>query len=263
MKKIGLCKAALVAMCIVFMTSCLGDSNTEMTFVRIPAAVTMNGGQVVAETAVGRVYSSDILRYGIMPDECVLLSFRYDSSLPENENVGTDGSLTVSITEQPIRVNQSTVMMVPTDTATLMLNEQVLAASVVTTNPNYFGYLNNKLFLLSAIQGKSGDEYSWNVFFDSNQEPTTTQYNGNTVNEYKAYMRAVRSKEGTGSAINLQTVNAYNAESLVMMLRSKEAGLKNEVFAVNFHYLSDLNAAKDSLTWSRSDWPVFFGVEEQ
>lgn len=267
MKRFKLCSVALTAFTLLLLTSCLGDSSSEMNFVDLPGSARFEGNKVVVETAVGTVYAPNLLATGFSADDCMLISFQYDSEDPANDGSLQNSYVTVTLTANPTSVSKRNVSFYNIDTTTVQTGERALDYGDYSHNAQYFGYLNGYLFMTSAYSGKAEEKLSWTLFFDRDQTPVKVK--GSDVkgvekeyNEYKAYLRCIVESEGTGTATNRAVINAYDAKDMIDLLNMKEKSLGNEGYFLNIQHVEKITES-DSLIWKASETPIPMSIPEE
>lgn len=120
-----------VAVIMSLFTSCLKDINNVYNPGTTAAVVRQHGDSalMMANTRFGWIYSTKLSSYS--EGKCLLVSFDYDPSLPENTNAEQKGYYTVTI-QGETAVNQQNAESPLTDTHKLLTNEQPILA----VNPN-------------------------------------------------------------------------------------------------------------------------------
>ena len=137
-----------VAVIMGLFTSCLKDINNVYNPGTTAAVVRQHGDSalMMANTRFGWIYSTKLSSYS--EGKCLLVSFDYDPSLPENTGAEQKGYYTVTI-QGETAVNQQNAESPLTDTHKLLTNEQPILA----VNPNdsvLYVKLEDYLFLPSA-----------------------------------------------------------------------------------------------------------------
>ena len=135
-----------VAVIMGLFTSCLKDINNVYNPGTTAAVVRQHGDSalMMANTRFGWIYSTKLSSYS--EGKCLLVSFDYDPSLPENTGAEQKGYYTVTI-QGETAVNQQNAESPLTDTHKLLTNEQPILA----VNPNdsvLYVKLEDYLFLL-------------------------------------------------------------------------------------------------------------------
>ncbi len=113
------------------LTSCLKDINSVYNPGITAAVVRQHGDSalMMANTRFGWIYETGLSSYS--EGKCLLVSFDYDPSLPENTDAEQKGYYTVTL-QGETSVNQQTATSPLTDTLRLLADEQPLLA----VNPN-------------------------------------------------------------------------------------------------------------------------------
>jgi len=267
MKRLKLCTVALTAFSLLLLTSCLGDSSSKQDFYDLPGAARFEGNKVVVETAIGVIYPPNLLATGFSADDCMLISFSYDSEDPANDSSLNNPYSTVTLLTNPFSISRRDVSFYVGDTTTLLPNEKKIIEGDLSHAALYCGYLNGYLFLTSVHSAKKDEVTGWTMYFDRDQEPTKREgkdVNNQTkiYNEYKVYLRATVQTEGTGSTSDIPVMNAYEAKSMIDLLNMKEKGQNNEGYYLNVKYLKSIEDNKD-LVWTPTEEPLFMVVPEK
>ena len=157
-----------VAVFMSLFTSCLKDINNVYNPGTTAAVVRQHGDSalMMANTRFGWIYSTKLSSYS--EGKCLLVSFDYDPSLPENTNAEQKGYYTVTI-QGETAVNQQNAESPLTDTHKLLTNEQ----PVLAVNPNdsvLYIELEDYLFLPSACWTTKDRTLNWQLTYDPAQE---------------------------------------------------------------------------------------------
>lgn len=154
-----------VAVFMSLFTSCLKDINNVYNPGTTAAVVRQHGDSalMMANTRFGWIYSTKLSSYS--EGKCLLVSFDYDPSLPENTNAEQKGYYTVTI-QGETAVNQQNAESPLTDTHKLLTNEQ----PVLAVNPNdsvLYIELEDYLFLPSACWTTKDRTLNWQLTYES------------------------------------------------------------------------------------------------
>ena len=173
-----------VAVFMSLFTSCLKDINNVYNPGTTAAVVRQHGDSalMMANTRFGWIYSTKLSSYS--EGKCLLVSFDYDPSLPENTNAEQKGYYTVTI-QGETAVNQQNAESPLTDTHKLLTNEQ----PVLAVNPNdsvLYIELEDYLFLPSACWTTKDRTLNWQLTYDPAQEAVVE----NRKSIYSLYLRA-------------------------------------------------------------------------
>ena len=157
-----------VAVIMGLFTSCLKDINNVYNPGTTAAVVRQHGDSalMMANTRFGWIYSTKLSSYS--EGKCLLVSFDYDPSLPENTGAEQKGYYTVTI-QGETAVNQQNAESPLTDTHKLLTNEQ----PVLAVNPNdsvLYIELEDYLFLPSACWTTKDRTLNWQLTYDPAQE---------------------------------------------------------------------------------------------
>ena len=153
-----------VAVFMSLFTSCLKDINNVYNPGTTAAVVRQHGDSalMMANTRFGWIYSTKLSSYS--EGKCLLVSFDYDPSLPENTGAEQKGYYTVTI-QGETAVNQQNAESPLTDTHKLLTNEQPILA----VNPNdsvLYVKLEDYLFLPSACWTTKDRALNWQLTYD-------------------------------------------------------------------------------------------------
>ena len=208
-----------VAVIMGLFTSCLKDINNVYNPGTTAAVVRQHGDSalMMANTRFGWIYSTKLSSYS--EGKCLLVSFDYDPSLPENTN------------------------------AKLLTNEQPILA----VNPNdsvLYVKLEDYLFLPSACWTTKDRALNWQLTYDPTQQPVVE----NRKSIYSLYLRAAATtgKPEDKAEEAIAVINAFNLGNFIKDMR--EQGGRDADMYVRIHYIDQINP-KDStqFTWGVTD----------
>lgn len=249
--KMKMCKIwTVMAIAVVtLLTSCLGESSTKEESFDVPGVVCVYKNKYMIKTLRGYIYSSALISQALVSDgDCVLVSFQYDSSLPENANSAENGYVTVTLYE--VTSLSKGYVDTQTDTETLLTNEFALKKAVMYSYWPYADYQLGNLFLTSSYMANKEQKNSWGLYLDPNQEPEpATGENGNV---YIAYMRAVATAVGSTPASDAYTPNAFNIEHFINTVNAKEKAAGKKYFQLKINYIKEIKE-DGTFTWTASD----------
>lgn len=246
-----MCKIwAVMAIAVVtLLTSCLGDSSTKTESYDVPGVVTFYKNKYMVLTAQGYLYSPALITQTTVSDgDCVLVSYLFDSGIPENADVQGSGYATVTLYGLTRLTNG--YVSPQTDITKLLEKEITLKKAVMYTSWPYADYQLGNMFLTSSFMANKDQVNAWGLYLDPNQEPeASASENGNI---YTAYMRAVATTAGTTPASDAYTMNAFNIEYFVNTVQAKEKAAGKKYFQLKINYIKDINE-DSTFTWTASD----------
>lgn len=237
-----------VAVIMGLFTSCLKDINNVYNPGTTAAVVRQHGDSalMMANTRFGWIYSTKLSSYS--EGKCLLVSFDYDPSLPENTGAEQKGYYTVTI-QGETAVNQQNAESPLTDTHKLLTNEQ----PVLAVNPNdsvLYVKLEDYLFLPSACWTTKDRALNWLLTYDPTQQPVVE----NRKSIYSLYLRAAATtgKPEDKAEEAVAVINAFNLANFIKDMR--EQGGRDADMYVRIHYIDQINP-KDStqFTWGVTD----------
>ena len=209
-----------VAVIMSLFTSCLKDINNVYNPGTTAAVVRQHGDSalMMANTRFGWIYSTKLSSYS--EGKCLLVSFDYDPSLPENTGAEQKGYYTVTI----LAVNP---------------NDSVLYVK-----------LEDYLFLPSACWTTKDRALNWQLTYDPTQQPVVE----NRKSIYSLYLRAAATtgKPEDKAEEAIAVINAFNLGNFIKDMR--EQGGRDADMYVRIHYIDQINP-KDStqFTWGVTD----------
>ena len=221
------------ALCSLFV-SCLAEGGSEVTLASQPAVVKNVAEKKALVIKSGTVIYSDEFnsRSNVVEGDCALVDFTIDLSSAENIMKDSIGYYTAqSINFVP--VEKRSVSKVLTDTATLIVNEQVVPSIY-----NKSCLIEDCLFLFTEHTIHFSNEMV-DLSYDDNAEP---HVDNNMRRVYSLYLRLAGEVIGDSKEIK------YNAFDLSRFIREKGAkealaGKDSLVFRINY-----LNAVRSDST---------------
>lgn len=236
----------VIALCLVVLSSCLGDPATQLTMANQTGVVATNVGTVgkVIFVKGGDVISSENFQNANVEDgECILFDYSIDYGLAENADGGANkGYMTATIYENTLsEVSQWQLFNTLTDTSNVENGELLLS----TLQPRS-SYIKGNLFLFTEMSGhKTAQEDSFALSYNPDQV-----LNGDQV--YSLYLRAIKTAEG-GEEDNGQSMIipcAFNIQDFVKKVTG-ENNTDEVKFRVN--YASAFGKDSASIVWKSSD----------
>ena len=204
-----------VAVIMGLFTSCLKDINNVYNPGTTAAVVRQHGDSalMMANTRFGWIYSTKLSSYS--EGKCLLVSFDYDPSLPENTGAEQKGYYTVTI-QGETAVNQQNA-------------ESPLTSACWTTKDRAL---------------------NWQLTYDPTQQPVVE----NRKSIYSLYLRAAATtgKPEDKAEEAIAVINAFNLGNFIKDMR--EQGGRDADMYVRIHYIDQINP-KDStqFTWGVTD----------
>lgn len=237
----------VVALCLVVLSSCLGDPATQLTMANQTGVVATNVGTAgkVIFVKGGDVISSEQFQQANVEDgECILFDYSIDYGLAENADGGANtGYMTATIYENTIsEVSRWPLFDTLTDTATVDKDELLLSTLQARSS-----YIRGNLFLFTEITNHTtGQRDSFSLSYNPAQALGEDRV-------YSLYLRTIKVEDESGEAVNSQTMIvpcAFDIQDFVENVAGKNDN--GEVkFRVN--YASAFGKDSLSIAWKSSD----------
>ncbi|WP_297906041.1 hypothetical protein [uncultured Parabacteroides sp.] len=229
-------------------TSCLKDINNIYNPGTTAAVVRQHGDSalMMANTRFGWIYATGLSSYS--EGKCLLVSFDYDPSLPENADAEQKGYYTVTL-QGGTAVDQQNAKSPLTDTHKLLTNEQ----PVLAVNPYdsvLYIKLEDHLFLPSACRTTEGRTLSWQLTYDPAQQPVVEDQKS----VYSLYLRAAATtgKPEDKAEEIIGVINAFNLSNFIKDMR--EQGGSDADMYIQIHYIDQINPEDSTqFTWGVTD----------
>lgn len=260
MKKKVFYNVPLIAAFVMMLTSCLGDGDNKYSLSYQPGVMRydMQSFHNVMDVygGTGTIYNplfDDATKFD--SDGCYMVSFSLDYGIPENSNanVAANGYYTVDLTANAIKVSSSYGVPYVTDTTKLLANEQPISHPY----GGGFAYQSGYLFLVSYITQLTDQKTTWELSYDESLESMVVDGDQHI---YDLYLRANIVQEGTTPSVDANVPNAYQIESFMDRINSKELAAGKSSYYLRVNYIS---AIKDSIaTWKQSDLIQSYVVDE-
>lgn len=258
----------IFAVCLLMLSSCLGDSNVRITVGLQEAVYQARPSGFFARD--GRfLYGSNL---GVSGDDgdCFLIEYSFDSSSPELQN---SDSLSIEM------LGYSPVDLWPldnrmTDTLVVLKNE-ILTESLLGRNV----YIDGRLFLWSNhTEAEENQVDSFMISYNPEQLYTTK----NNTRIYNLYLRAVKqvteeeggdggdgegSEEGgddptIGTAVRVLRTNAFNIEAFYDQARQSEERMGGDTLNIAINYAAAYNKDTTACIWDATD-PIRFPLNRR
>lgn len=236
----------LAVILIGIFSSCLKEINQVYNPGVAVGVVRQHGdsSRMMANTRFGWIYADD--QSSFSEGKCLLLSFDYDPSLPENEKAEDKGYYTVTLRNKE-SVPQQVASRTLKDTNSLLSNE----LPVLAFNPNdsaLYIYLEGYLFLPSVCLKSSKQTVSWDLCYDPSQKPEVVDMKS----IYDVYLRASAnsSMEEGGKAEPQAVINAFDISGFISDMRNN--GTRESDMYIRINYVEGINP-NDSAQFS---WAV-------
>lgn len=228
--------------------SCLREIENTYNPGVSPAVVRQHGDSafMMALTRFGWIYGERFSSYS--EGKCLLVSFDYDPASPENAGAEERGYYRVEVqADQAVDQWTATSPLTPTDR--LLTYEQPVPLAVNPYDTLYYTLLDNYLFLPSICQTTAGRELSWQLTYDSLQQPRNEK--GRDV--YALFLRAVATTpppEEQGDTL-VAALNAFD------LSRFREAARRvngeGEAY-IRLYYVNSIDPADSSrFTWGATE----------
>lgn len=248
-KTIGFVWAVVI---VSLFTSCLKDINNVYN-PGTTVAVTRQYGDsalMMATTRFGMIYATRFSSFS--EGKCLLVSFDYDPSLPENTDAEQRGYYTVT-SRGETSVSQQDAVSPLTDTGKLLANEQPVIYAVNPNDSVLYIKLEDYLFLPSVCWTTADRALEWQLTYDPAQLPVVDDRR--TI--YSLYLRvtATTGKPEDKTEEPVATINAFNLANF--MDDMQERGGRDADMYIRIHYVNQINANDSTqFTWGVTD-PLF------
>lgn len=238
----------LVMVIASLFTSCLKEINNVYNPGTTAAVVRQHGDSAfrMAETRFGWIYAERLSSYS--EGKCLLVSFNYDPSLPENADAEQKGYYTVTL-QGETAVSQQNAGSPLTDTGKLLANEQ----PVLAVNPNdsiLYIKLDDYLFLPSACWTTKDRTLSWQLTYDPTQKAVVEDQKS----VYSLYLRAAATtgKPADEEEEAIAALNAFNLAGFMKDMREQN-GSGTDMY-IRIHYIDQINPQDSTqFTWGVTD----------
>lgn len=246
----------ILAICMLLLSSCLGDTNTRITVGEQEAVYQSRPHQGFYVNGGRFLYGSGVAANGDTGD-CFLIEYSFDSSDPAL--LGSD-SLSVELEYQPIGVPLWPSDSRLTDT-TRVLADEVLTESLLGRK----AYISGRLFLWSKHREAESRQDSFMLSYDPENRYTLEE--GKRV--YNLYLRVVGETMDSGEEAEgenakeqeVTRVNAFNIEDFFAKAKEMEAGKGENEVAIAINYASSFNKDTTVCLWSRTEPMVISWAE--
>lgn len=235
---------SVMALCLVVLSSCLGDPATQLTMANQTGVVATNMGSAgkVIFVKGGDVISSEEFQNANVEDgECILFDYSIDYGLAENADGGANtGYMTATIYENTIsNVPQWRLFDTLADTLAVDKNELLLSSL-----QDRSAYIRGNLFLFTEIGNHTaGQRDSFALSYDPEQTLDSEQV-------YSLYLRTIRTESDSAKAQTMIIPCAFNIQDFVDKAAGKSSN--GEVkFRVN--YASSFGKDSLSINWKSSN----------
>lgn len=253
----------IFAVCLLMLSSCLGDSNVRITVGMQEAVYQARPSGFFARD--GRfLYGSNL---GVSGDDgdCFLIEYSFDSSSPELQN---SDSLSIEM------LGYSPVDLWPLDNrwtdTTKVLKNEVLTESLLGRN----AYIDGRLFLwTNHTESEENQVDSFMISYNPEQLYTTM----NNTRIYNLYLRAVKlvdeeeGGEGTeeggdgtavGTTVRVLRTNAFDIEAFYNQARQSEERMGSDTLNIAINYAVAYNKDTTACIWDATD-PIKFQLNRR
>lgn len=230
----------IFAVCLLMLSSCLGDTNTQIT-VGVQEAVYQarpTQGFYVADNRF--LYGRGVSVNGNNGD-CFLIEYSFDASSPELQN---SDSLSVELIANPAPVSLWPLDEHWTDT-TVVLVDEMLTRGI----QNRHAYIRGRLFLWSGHTVVPNQQDSFMMSYNP-ENPYTTEEGKRVYNLYLRAIARIEAEEGErprGEQLNI--VNAYDVEDFFNEARRQEEQRGSDSLYIAIRYASAFNKDTTACLW--------------
>lgn len=238
----------ILVICMLLLSSCLGDTNTQITVGEQEAVYQSRPHQGFYVNGGRFLYGSGVTADGDTGD-CFLIEYSFDSADPALQ--GSD-SLSVKLTYQPVSVPLWPSDNRLTDTTRVLVDE-VLTESLLGRK----AYIGGRLFLWSKHREVEFQQDSFMLSYDPDNRYTLEE--GKRI--YNLYLRAVKKTTGPGEEVedvngkaqDVLKVNAFNIEEFFAKAKEMEAEKGANEVAIAINYASSFNKDTTVCLWNRTE----------
>jgi hypothetical protein len=229
---------------VIFITSCLGNSNQKITIANQPGVVIKSGNDVKVQLSDNISIYSDRLTSGIDDGDCLLLKYTLDYGLDANSDSGrTAGFFTVDLVEANGLPQYDIKNEI--DTVNMFGNERL-----ITTIQQRHAFILDRLFLYTQHQVDSFRlQNFFEIAYNAKSEPQVT----NNRRIYNLYLRVFRNTEVEEQKTNNPEsifINVFNLSSIAQ----KEKALGNDSLLLKIRYVRSFNKDTTAVTnWAETD----------
>lgn len=240
---------SVFAVCLMMLSSCLGDTNTQITVGEQEAVyqVQPDRGLIIKD---GRLlYSSQISSLSADGGDCFLVEYSFDSSSPQLQNSDSLSVTLMSTTE----VDLWNLDDKPSGDA--VLEDEQLTSSI----QKRMAYIRGRLFLWTNLREPRSQRDSFIMSYD----PANMFETADGKRTYNLYLRAVKKAvdEGDETAIALYYPNAFNIEEYFNEIRAKEEAQGGDTLRIAVKFASRFNKDTTQVEWTTSD-PFEFPLKD-
>lgn len=240
---------AILMMAILMFTSCLGDGSNSYTRTSVGViGYSKNYQKVLQLSEYESIYSAYFSDY--QEGDCCYAHYELDLDLPENnsEIVNANGYYTVKVSQKG-KFDQYAMSYNMTDTTKLLPNETPITHPVYDNGAQY---VKGRLFVTHQFVQLEKQQTNWEISYnpDFNDIPK----NNNTGNNiYDVFLRATITTAGSGTKGDGFPTNAYNMTNYFNTVANREKSAGNKTFDIRFNYVSEIDTAKNLMTWKQSN----------
>lgn len=245
---------SIFIVCLLMMSSCLWDTNTQITVGEQEAVYQTRPTQGFFVEGGRFLYGTNLGVSGNNGD-CFLIQYSFDSAAPELQN---SDSLSIELIENPVPVDLWPVDKNWTDT-TVVLKDEMLTKAI--TGRDF--YIRGRLFLWSTHTVVENQKDSFMISY--NPENLYTQEDGKRI--YNLYLRAIaRIEVGEGEELpkgqQLNLVNAFSVEEFYNMVSALEEEKGSNTFSIAINYASAFNKDTTACIWDRTE-PIEYKINSR
>ncbi len=231
----------IFAVCMLMLSSCLGETNTQITVGLQEAVYQINPARGFILKDGRLIYSSQINSVNADHGDCFLVEYSFDTSNPELQ---ASDSLEVELLGQPVPIP-----LWPLDQATLvdtiLTNEQYIS-TIRTRTP----YIKGRLFLWTEMKEPESQVDSLVMSYDPDELYTEAE----GIRQYNLYLRAVRKsvEENDTIPVTMVHTDAFVIEDFFNKALEIEKTHNSEELNIAVNYASGHNKDTTAVNWSRS-----------
>jgi hypothetical protein len=235
---------------VIFVTSCLGDSNQKITIANQPGVAMKSSNEVKIQLKDSIfIYSSQLS--GVDNGDCLLLKYNLDYSLGANSDSGRQaGFFTVDLIEAsgvPLYMLQNEL-----DTATMFKSERLIREI-----RKGYAYILDRLFLYTIHPVDSFQlQNLFELAYNAKKEPSGVDGNNNPVhNLYLRIFKNPDAEEQKTSAPDRLFINAFNLSDIA----AKERAAGKDSLFLKINYISSFSRDTSSITeWASIQYAIPF-----
>lgn len=227
------------AVCLIMLSSCLGDSTTRITVGLQEAVYQVRPSRGLVLRDGRLIYSSSINSLRADAGNCFLVEYSFDSASPELQN---SDSLSVELlgtpAEVPLWTSEGTVK-----SDTLLTDEQY-----ISTIGSRTAYIKGRLFLWPTLTEPESQVDSFVMHYDTVNWYTTAD----GFRTYNLYLRAIRKSEipADADSVKVPHTEAFDIERFFNKALEMETANNAEKLTIAINYVAKPNKDTTAVEWS-------------